>query len=311
MFGMFFLIGSSFGLSGQALTFYLLGRVRIALGGIEEVSQHDGSLMFFVTFSLGLVFIFAIAYLLQQERNSRWQTEKLLTDLKFSHRQLQRYAEQVAELAATEERNRLAREIHDSLGHYMTVINVQLEKAIVFRDRNPAEADRAVKDAKYMAGEALKDVRRSVGTLRNPEPFSLKKSVTRLVNNIATDRLAVDLDIQGDEAGFSKQSLMTLFRAVQEGLTNVQKHAEANQVTVRIQLKKHQADLLISDNGQGFDTAIISAPNNTDHYGLQGVRERVELIHGSLKLETHPNSGTSLLITVPKNPLTLAVSEAD
>ncbi|HEX9923682.1 MAG TPA: sensor histidine kinase [Anaerolineae bacterium] len=302
-FSFFFLAGSSYGLSGMVWTMYLVGRWHSPIGGFPT---NDPPLLFYLTFSLMLAFIASIAYLIRQERTSRLQAEKLLHELEDSHWQLQKYAEKVGNLAVTEERNRLAREIHDSLGHYMTVVNVQLEKAIAFRDRNPQEADQAVKDAKHLASEALKDVRRSVGTLRNPPEFLLSQSLRDLVNNMNTDQFAIELKVEGEEAGFSRQSLLTLYRAAQEGLTNIQKHAQANQATIRLQLKNHEAQLWIEDNGQGFDPTILEGPKLNGHYGLEGVRERLELIRGSFTLESRPNEGTRLCVTVPKNPLALA-----
>lgn len=187
---------------------------------VQQPDQPE--FIFFITFSMILLFIFSIAFLIRQERTSRLEAEKLLGELERSHQQLQTYAGQVAELATTEERNRLAREIHDSLGHYMTVINVQLEKAIAFRDRNPVEADEAIKNAKHSASEALKDVRQSVSTLRaTPEKFSLSDALNGLVKHMKSDQLTIALEVEGHESDFSRQSLITLYRAAQEGLTNI------------------------------------------------------------------------------------------
>ena len=301
----FLLSGSSYGLSGIVWLFYLMDRWRSTLA-IDIQRPEEPGFIFYVTFSMVLLFIFSIAYLIRQERTSRVEAEKLLDELELSHRQLQDYAAQVAELATVEERNRLAREIHDSLGHYMTVINVQLEKAIAFRDRNPAEADQAVKDAKHLASEALKEVRKSVGTLRtSPEKFSLTESLDTLVKHMENDRLTIDLEIEGDENDFSRQSLVTLYRAAQEGLTNIQKHAHATHVTIRIKLEDQEASLSITDNGQGFDPTTLNEQQMESHYGLQGIKERLELIRGSFTVESAPNEGTSLLVTVPKNPMAL------
>jgi signal transduction histidine kinase len=298
IFGLLFLIGSSYSLTGL-----------VWLGGLLERIDHkggpqyarEGDLVFHLVLLLGVVFIFYIAYLIRQERLNRRRAEQLVRDLEESHRQLQAYAAQVAELATTEERNRLARDIHDSLGHYLSVINVQLEKAIAFRERNPAEADQAVRDSKRLASEALQEVRQSVSALRrSPEPFSLAESLRQLVNNAQTGQFSIDLDISGDECGYSRQSLLTLYRAAQEGLTNVQKHAQASRVTIHLHLNGLEASLSIADNGQGFDPALTDGG-----YGLRGLQERLELIRGSLKLESTPGQGTRLLITVPKNPLVL------
>lgn len=310
-FSFFLLAGSSYGFSGMIWTLYLMGRWRDVVEAAERVARTvppppPGPRIFDLTFFLTLAFIASIAYLIRQERTSRLQAEQLLRELEVSHHQLQNYAEQVAELATTEERNRLAREIHDSLGHYMTVINVQLEKAMAFKARDAEAADQALKDAKHLASEALKDIRRSVGTLRStPEKFSLAQALTGLVAHLESSHMMIDLQIEGDETGFSRQSLQTLYRAAQEGLTNIQKHAQASRVTVHIQLEDQQASLVITDDGQGFDPATLVESKQESHYGLQGIRERLELVRGSFKVESSPHQGTSLLVTVPKNPLVL------
>jgi signal transduction histidine kinase len=304
-FVFFLLSGNSYGLSGIVWMFYLMDRWHTTFA-IEFQRSEEPAFILYVTFSMVLLFIFSIAFLIRQERTSKLEAEKLLGELELSHQQLQNYARQVAESATIEERNRLAREIHDSLGHYITVVNVQLEKAIAFRDTNPAEADQAIKDAKHLASEALNDVRQSVSALRTtPEKFSLTESLDTLVKHMENDRLTIDLEIGGNENDFSRQSLVTLYRAAQEGLTNIQKHAHANHVTIRIKLEDQEASLSIIDNGQGFDPTTLSGQDMGTHYGLQGIKERMELVRGSFRVESTPNEGTSLLVTVPKNPMAL------
>jgi signal transduction histidine kinase len=303
IFGLFLLIGNSYSLSGGVWLLYLIARVE-SVSKLPRVYEHEGDLLFHLILFIGVFFIFYIAYLIRQERLSRMRAEKLLAELEQSHRQLQAYATQAAELATTEERNRLARDIHDSLGHYLTVINVQLEKALAFRERKPEEADQAVRDSKRLASEALQEVRRSVGALRSSsEPFSLAAALTGLVNNLRRSRLVIELEIEGCEDSFSKPALQALYRAAQEGLTNIQKHAQASRAVVRVRLTEQEASLYISDNGQGFDPAAVTTINGNPHYGLRGVRERLELIHGTLKLDSAPGQGTRLLITIPNKPL--------
>jgi len=261
----------------------------------------------FIIFTLGLIFAITMARTVIKEKESRVRAEQLLTELEASHQQLKTYSEQVAELATTRERNRLARDIHDTLGHYLTVINVQLEKALAFRKRDPHEADLAVSDAKHLASEALQDVRSSVGALRaTDEKFSFSSAIESLVDRVRGDTLAVEVDIAGKEAGFSKQALITLYRAAQEGLTNVQKHAKASSVCVDIHFMESEANLSLSDNGCGFDLSLLHSrqPGQDGQYGLQGVQERLETVGGHLQVVSHPGKGTQLFVTVPKDMLT-------
>ncbi len=311
LFAFFLTTGSSYGLTGLTWILYLLSRAHL----VSEESLAASSGFQHLTFALfGLLFLgflFAIAYLVKRERRHNLRTRKLLQELEISHQKLQLYAEQAAELATMEERNRLAREIHDSLGHYMTVINVQLEKAIAFRQRDPAEADQAVHEAKRLASEALKDVRRSVSTLRSqPDSFSLADALREMAAHVDHDHLELELEIEGEERGFSRQALMTLYRAAQEGLTNIQKHAGASRVSMQVHLEEQQARLALIDNGRGFEPAGPEAPNEQNgHYGLQGIRERVELIRGSFEVESVPGTGTTLRVTVPKNPFALPTNQ--
>lgn len=266
-----------------------------------------------VIFILALVFGLAMTHLLLREKTSRARSEHLLAELEEAHRQLEEthqqlraYAGQVEELATTKERNRLARDIHDSLGHYLTIINVQLEKALMFRERNQEEADQAVRDAKRLASEALQDVRRSVSTLRAmQETFALIPAITDLVERLRTNQLSVELRIEGNEDGYSRQALMALFRAAQEGFTNMQKYAGASSAQVELYFGASEATLRLQDNGRGFEPETLAAlrPGREGSYGLQGVRERLELVGGSLRLESRPGEGTCLFVIIPKDPL--------
>jgi len=230
----------------------------------------------------------------------------LLADLQASHLRLQAYAAQVADLAAAEERNRLARDIHDSVGHYLTGVNIQLERARVFHARDPQQSLLAIQEAKLAAEEALRDVRRSVAGLRETDSaFSLQHSLNDLLANLATNQLQVDFRFCGDETGYNRLTLLALYRAAQEGLTNIQKHADATHATLEVDLGEQQARLCLSDNGRGFDPHRPSLSNGSG-FGLKGIQERIGLVRGQMSLSSTPQQGTTLTITVPKDPLTLA-----
>src|SRR6266571_6310629 len=247
-----------------------------------------------------------------REQANRVRAEELLAEVERSHRQLQAYAERVAELATIEERNRIAREIHDGLGHALTAITLQLEKALVYQEKQPEVAVQAVRDAKRVAKDALQDVRRSVRVLRTErEPISLIQQITLLVEQLRENALAVDFEVVGSEERFSGDSLMTLYRVAQEGFTNIQKHAQASAVRVRLHFAEDEAHLSISDNGRGFDTEHRQQqPERLDGgYGLQGIRERLALVGGSFQVVSQEGRGTQLLATVTRTGIPAPVHQ--
>jgi signal transduction histidine kinase len=280
---------------------YLLDMISNEYGWLSVRMRSDD----LIVFTMGIVFVLTMAKLVLQERTGRAQTEKLLSELEHSHQQLTAYAHQVAELATVNERNRLARDIHDSLGHYLTVINVQLEKALAFRAKDPLVADRAVEDSKRLAREALDDVRRSVGLLRtHHELFSLHHALQTLVEHTRNEHLDILLHIDGSEEGFSSQSLMALYRVAQEGLTNVQRHAQAQSVVISLEMKVDTARLSVRDDGVGFDAYKRPEPGSgSGGYGLQGVQERLHLVAGTLHIVTQPQQGMELVAVVPRDPV--------
>ncbi|NLE99649.1 MAG: sensor histidine kinase [Anaerolineales bacterium] len=260
-------------------------------------------LLYLVIASELLIFMQAMASVIHQDEQNRQYQKELLADLAASHRQLEAYAEQVGELAAAEERNRLARDIHDTLGHYLTAINIQLEKAQAYRQRNPAEAEQAIQDAKATAREALEDVRRSVGVLRSADQhFSLREALAEVVGRLKDSPFTIDVSVSGDEEGYSRSALMALYRAAQEGLTNIQKHAQARHVSLEVRLDARQAHLRLADDGQGLDPKGAEQPGAALHdgYGLQGLRERLEVLGGQLWLTSEPEQGAVLNVVVPR-----------
>jgi signal transduction histidine kinase len=283
--------------------------IRFALhfsGTTDDWYLQKNAIENLIALPAGVVFVITMARLVVTERTSRLRTEKLLYDLGESHAQLTDYASRVEELAVTDERNRLAREVHDSLGHYLTAINVQLRKASAFRDKDPKQADQAVEDSKRLAHEALEDVRRSVGILRaSGQPFALSRALRELITPLQTDKLSITLQIDGSEEQFARTALMALYRAAQEGLTNVQRHAQARRADLTVRFADDYAILTVTDNGVGFDTEKLNElpVGRSGSYGLQGVRERMELVGGTAQVTSTKNVGTTLTLTAPKNPL--------
>jgi signal transduction histidine kinase len=297
-FAAYFSLGRrvSYGLAGL----YLAAAV-VRLSSIPDWYRDQESISDLLMFFIGMVFAVSMASVAAREEASRTRAEALLADLEVSHRRLGAYAEQAADLAAVTERNRLARDIHDSLGHHLTAIAVQLEKATAFRERDPAASEQALTDARRSATHALRDVRQSVGALRQGGPFSLSAALAELAAGLSDDRFAVVVEVDGDEKQFGGGTLMALYRAAQEGLTNARRHADADRVAITVALGPTGARLEIVDNGSGF----YPVPSAHGH-GLAGMRERLELIGGSLRVDSAPGRGTCLTLMVPRPPGTVA-----
>lgn len=227
-------------------------------------------------FALGVVLAVAMAAVAVREQQARSRLEGTLA--------------QVAELSATRERNRLAREIHDSLGHHLTAIGIQLEKAEAFASLDPDGSAQAVSSARWSAGRALDEVRASVRTLgpeSESEPAGLSRALADLVHHLDGGDRRISLDMSGTE----RRPLLVLYRAVQEGLTNACRHSGATEIDVAVSYDDRGARLRLADNGAGFAGAA-------EGFGLAGLRERVRLADGTVDIDSSP-SGTVLLVGVP------------
>lgn len=291
-------VGVGFLSLGVPLDQALAGSLDAALGA------YLGTVLL-LAFVLGVVA--ATSSTVVKESASRAQAERVLGELRKTHADLAEFSRQAIE--AGEARTSLARDIHDGLGHYLTAMSVQLEKALAFRSIDPAAADQALNESKRLVAVALQEIRSTMGALGESEvDLSPMKSLAELAQYMGHGSLMVQLNIEGDESGYSRQVLMTIYRAAQEGLTNVQKHAGAGQVEMKLEFGEAEAQLEIRDDGKGFaPESVGEMPEQAGEgavgqlgYGLQSMKERLELLGGDLRIESRPGGGTELHIRVPK-----------
>ena len=194
------------------------------------------ALMITLPYSAGYWFFGAFARALASAEEARAESQQLLTELQAAHRQLQDYAAHAEELAVAEERNRLAREMHDTLGHRLTVAAVQLEGAQRLIPKDPTRAAGMVGTVREQVREALSELRAAVATLREPlaTDLTITTALQRLISSFEeATHLSVHLDFPDDLPSLSNAHRLALYRAAQEALTNVQKHAQAQQVWVK------------------------------------------------------------------------------
>ncbi|MCK6540687.1 MAG: sensor histidine kinase [Anaerolineales bacterium] len=272
-----------------------LGIVASFVLPILRYSTWDAALMNGLVISAGIFFSVLVSQMRLNEQRARENAERLTHDLEAANRQLAEYASQAEELATMQERNRLAREIHDNLGHYLTIVNVQLEGARLTLDSDPARAMDALTKAQDLAKKGLASVRESVSALRvSPvENRPLEDAVAELVDDTEADGLAAIFQFVGNARPVELKTALALYRVVQEGLTNVRKHADASRVDVALDFTQpDRIRLTVQDDGSG-------AVDTSGGFGLIGIRERVQLLGGEFKVETSPGKGFLLEVTVP------------
>lgn len=228
--------------------------------------------------------VFVVVYVgaAQREREARQRAEALASD--------------VARLATANERNRMAREIHDTLGHYLTVIHIQLEAArAVLR----TDADRgmlAVSRAQMLAKDGLAAVRQSVKALREDAGIDgIADQIASLVESARDEGFRATFRASGHPRPVSAPIALALHRTTLEALTNVRKHADAANVEIELAfLDLGRVRLSIQDDGKGTADGMPAAG-----FGLMGIRERAELLNGTASYGAAPQRGFTLSVELP------------
>jgi signal transduction histidine kinase len=225
---------------------------------------------------VAFAFVLTVLYLdVQQAR----------TALADANARLRDYAAQAEDLATSAERNRLAREIHDGLGHHLTVVQMQVRAA---RAVLPSDRERA---DELLARAALADVRRSVGALREPW-----ESVTAALSALTAEPAGVtaSLEVRGEPRTLPADAERALYRAAQEALTNIHKHAGVDCARVLLDYSgEGVVRLRVEDDGRGFD----GTPGGG--FGLTGVRERVGHLGGTVDVSSAPGRGVTMTVELP------------
>ncbi|MCR6482040.1 sensor histidine kinase [Amycolatopsis sp. OK19-0408] len=236
---------------------------------------------------VSVLFAAVITELLLREQRSRGE-------LAEAHEKLRDYATQAERLATAQERNRVARDIHDGLGHSLTVVQMQVKAARAVLPTDPGKADEVLGKAQEQAEEALAEVRRSVRALREPRPMPpLLEALKALAEEMSAAGVPARLAVSGTERPLAEEPREALFRAAQEGLTNVRKHAAASAVEVVLDYTATAVRVEVRDDGVGTDGAPATG------FGLVGLRERAQHLGGELGFTSAPGEGSALSMEVP------------
>ncbi len=200
--------------------------------------------------------------------------------------------QQIEVLSATLERTRIARDIHDSLGHTLTTLSVQMELSQrAYRD-DPNQALQALNTAKDLADQSLTEVRCALRTMHEKN-FDLHQSLLTLTEQVQQGQ-SFEIHVDTNLPHLPPQVGYQIYRIIQEGLTNIQKHAQATSVYLGGKVAANHLTLELFDDGRGFN-----AQASHNGFGLRGMRERAMLSKGQIDIESAPNQGTRIHITIP------------
>jgi signal transduction histidine kinase len=239
----------------------------------------------FIMTLIGLVINYLVA---QQTQNQQ--------ALIAANEKLRHYATVREQLATMQERNRLARELHDTLAHTLAAATVHMEAVRVIWNTQPEKAQSMVDQSVVMMRDGLTETRRALQALR-AEPLdslNLSDSFAVLAESIITRyQISVDVDAPQRITELPDGVEHGLYRIVQEALFNCVKHAQATHVQIHVQQDETGVSVQIRDNGIGFDPNQV---NDSQHFGIQGMRERAQSIGADFRLSSAPGNGTTVAL---------------
>jgi signal transduction histidine kinase len=224
---------------------------------------------------------------------ARRRNEHLLAELRAAQ-------QQARELAVADERNRLAREVHDSVGHRLTVAVVQLEGAQRLIPTDPERAARLIASMREQMKEGLAELRRTVSLLRAPSSASDTLPFATALTSLAqtfqeSTGLVVHVDLPDPPPALADAQRLALFRAAQEALTNVQRHACAQHIWLTLEATGEDVALTVGDDGRGWPAMNDPTPG----IGLRGLGERLRALGGEVCLNERPGGGAQVRASLP------------
>ena len=242
--------------------------------------------------NLVLFIMFLIVYIANQIRENE-NISKELSMINEVNKQLKDYAAVTEKIGESNERKRLAREIHDTLGHALTGIAAGIDACIAMIDIDPNVTKQQLLVVSKVVREGISDVRRSLNKLRPGalEEHTLKEAIQKMIKEFSdVSEVEIMLDYQLDKVDFENTKEDIIFRIVQESITNALRHGRAKKVEINIYQRVSDLEIVIADNGVGCDDLELG-------YGLKQMQERAAILNG--RLEYYSKEGFTVKVTIP------------
>jgi signal transduction histidine kinase len=234
---------------------------------------------------------FSISYLMS--RLNKQQQSLAEANTRLTH-----HASTLEHLATSRERNRVARELHDTLAHTLSGLSVQLEAVKAYWDIDPQKAHSTLEGSLKAAHSGLEETRRALQALRaSPlDDLGLSLAVQTMVEDAAArTNLALNSSVADKLPSLSPDVEQCIYRVAQEAIINVAKHAKAKTLTVNLESTEGKVTLTVHDDGVGFD---VEKKDKANRYGLEGMQERAQLVGGELTVTSKPGKGTTVKLVV-------------
>jgi signal transduction histidine kinase len=247
----------------------------------------------------GVTAWFFLAFFIGRTVSTNVQRGRLILELQAAKRELELARERELELAALRERERLARDLHDTLGHALVTLTVQLEAAQRLQTADPARVATLLAEMQKLTRSSMEDLRRSLANLRTSGLGDRPLTETlQILCAEAGKRFGAAIDCQVAEGADALPPAVAevLWRVGQEGLTNIEKHAHAHRVQVNLTVHSKEVVMRVSDDGAGLP---LRAEEKPGHYGLRGLRERVEGLGGTFTVAAAGSDGTVIEARIP------------
>ena len=249
----------------------------------------------------GFFFFGMLGSVLVRMRQNEAEIRHLLLDLGHANSQLQQYAKQTKSLATAAERDRLAKELHDTLGHRLTVSIAQLDGASLLVEQDGRQANRMLKTARTQLNAGLDELRHVLNALHNTDlkSDSLVDSLQQIVNEFAsvTD-VVFHIQMPDKLPPLSDAQCLAVYRTVQEALTNTQKHAEASNIWIVLDVSDDALTLSVRNDGRNID------PSRSSGIGIQGMKGRAAQLGGAVRVTKPAEGGALVTFSLPLREMT-------
>ena len=240
-----------------------------------------------------IMFIIYCIYVINTQRNTIEEVNMLYHELQTANDQLQEYANMSERMAQTRERNRLAREIHDTLGHTLTGIAAGLDACMTMIDISPDQTRKQLELLSKVSREGLKDVRRSVNELSpdSLERLRLDVAIRKMITDMSqVSGAQIYFDTDGTKLRFDEDEENAIYRVIQESVTNAVRHGNATEIWITLKKVDGEIRLVIKDNG-------IGCKEIKSGFGTKHIQERIEMLRGTVKF--NGNNGFTVTAVIP------------